>query len=305
MRAPARLCAWFLLATSAVYLAAQQPPEDLGRAVNFELQRIRAQNPMTRARASDELRMYARRADAAEHLRDSVAVIVPLLEDPLPVVRGNAAVIVALLGDEAQASRAYEALREDARSDNYAIRVGVARAAAYIGPTPEVIALLEDLAQNDEDEEVRIVAEDALSDAERPPPEEQSDDDWGFDEVEFFGGAADEDGAEEQDDEGDDPVSAWLTGQELADRLTSLVRRFPEYDAIEAVAQLTNRRRDVEIDGEEMPVGELLAPGVPRLMELVRSDPPPPPVVLRYAARVLGVSGDEAFDGLVVALEEE
>ena len=83
-------------------LMAQDAIEDVGRAVNFHLARLTAHNPMTRARASDELRVYAARSDGAEHVREELATIAPLLDDPLPVVRWNAAVIVATLGDERQ-----------------------------------------------------------------------------------------------------------------------------------------------------------------------------------------------------------
>ena len=294
----ATLLALTVLLACVAPVMGQDAIEDVGRAVNFQLARLTARNPMTRARASDELRVYAARSDGAEHVREELDAIQPLLDDALPVVRWNAAVIVATLGDEGQAAQAYDVLRSDAASEDYAIRLGLVDALAQIGPAPEVIALLEGLAQNDADEEVRGVAEEALWDIERAPPEEEPDD-WGFDPVEFFGGA-DDDGDGEEGRE-----ALFLTGQQAADRIASVAKRFPQVDAIETASQLTNWRRDIDVDGDRRPVAEFLAPGVPRLVEFIRSDPAPPARYLRHAARVLGVSGDEAFEALVVALEDE
>ncbi|MBT3268716.1 hypothetical protein HN371_16295 [Candidatus Poribacteria bacterium] len=300
MKARAALAALSVFLMASAALMAQDGIEDVGRAVNFQLSRMTALNPMTRARASDELRAYAARPDGAEHVRGKLDQILPLLEDALPVVRWNAAVMTATLGDSEQAALAYDVLHADAASEDYSIRLGLVDAVTAIGPTPEVIALLEDLAQNDDDEEVRGVAEEALWNIERAPPEESPDDDWGFDPVEFFGGGDDD------EDGGDgEPREVMLTGQQAADRIASVVRRFPQLDAIETASQLTNWRRDMDFDGDRRPVSEFLAPGVPRLVEFIRSEPAPPARYLRYAARVLGVAGDEAFEALVVALEDE
>lgn len=302
MRTRRALLALALSLSCVAAATAQDEAEDVGRAINFELARVAARNPMVRARASDELRVYAGKPAGADHLRAKLEDVLPLLADALPVVRWNAAVIVALLGNEAQATGAYDVLRADAQSDDYAIRLGLVEAASQIGPTPEVIALLEGLAQNDADDEVRSVAKEALWDIERAPPtDDEPDDDWGFDPAEFFGVANDD--AEESDDEG--IRAPLLTGQQAADRIASEVARFPELDAMLAVSQLTSWRRDLDFDGERRPVAEFIAPGVPRLVEFIRRDPAPPGLYLRIAARVLAVAGDDAFDALVVALEDE
>jgi hypothetical protein len=300
-----RLLSWGLLLVSTLRLVAQEDAHAVAGLVNAGLQQLGARHPTTRALASEELRLLATRPEAVEPLRAGLARVILLLDDPLPVVRGNVAVIVALLGDETQVDLAYAALRADSVDSKYAIRVGVARAAGHIGPTPQVIALLEGLGLDDEDHEVRTVASAVLAQIEMPTREADGPNDpWGSSPEAHFGGSAHTEAA--TSDDHDAPQSELrLTGLEAAGHISSEVRRFPARDAVETVARMTSHRRHVVVDGVDHPIDEYLAPGVAALMDLIRSRPAPPKGHLRNAARVLGIAGDDAFDALVAALESD
>ncbi|MBM3213870.1 hypothetical protein FJZ36_03020 [Candidatus Poribacteria bacterium] len=286
-----------ILAALALVLIATSgsaaPSDDAERAVTFQTARLTADNPFTRASATDELRRLSAVEANREALRGAVAALKPLLQDPQPVVRWNAAVVVARVGDDAAAQAAHAALERDTRDDLYSVRIGAVEALGELG-TPRAHELLTTVAETDDDEEVVDAARTQLG----PPPGRGN----AFD---AFGGAPE--GPDQQDRAG----GFWMLGAGDEDsespasalsRARDAAARAPAPDALATLADVSRFRGGFVTDEETVSLPDAFRPAVLPIMRMLRAGSPLSPMDARNAAWALGVSG--SLPMLIAALED-
>ena len=287
----------FVLALLALTLTLSAfAQEESGDAddIRFEIAKLEAQNPMTRARSMDALWRYAAQEANWPELRKALPKLQDLLNDPLPVVRARSALTLLRLAPEETREAAYKTLEKDAEHPQYHVRLAVVEAAELMGGDERLNALLRRLAEDD-DLDVREAAQAAINSLNRPrqrgggPQIGQI----GFDFNPFI----------DVESETSQPEEAVGSPSELA-QARDAVRRVPDPSALETLARLTRCRAGFQTEeGGLVSLAETLAPAVQPLIELLREEEPARPLDLRYAAIALGCADDEALPFLAASLE--
>ena len=283
-----------LLALTLIFSASAQEKNSAADDIRFEIAKLEAQNPMTRARAMDALWRYtAQEANWAE-LRKALPKLRALLDDPLPVVRARSALTLLRVAPEETREAAYAALEKDAEHPKYHVRLAVVEAAELMGGDERLNALLRRLAE-DEDLDVQEAAQAAINSLNRPRRR------GGAPQIEFvdvdFNPFMD---AEPRANQTEEAVGS---PSELA-QARDAVRRVPDPSALETLARLTRYRAGFQTEeGDLVSLAETVAPAVQPLIELLREEEPPRPLDLRYAAIALGCADDEALPFLAASLE--
>ncbi|GIX06910.1 MAG: hypothetical protein KatS3mg115_1313 [Candidatus Poribacteria bacterium] len=150
---------------------AQSDLDSVRREIEFEARRLDAGNPMTRARATDLLRHHARDPRTHPWIRPHLPKLRELLNDPVEVVRWNAAVALLRVGGDAEAEAAFEVLSQDAKRPEYDVRIGVVETLAELREWPQARSLLQELSRSDPDDQVREAARLVLQQGQRRGPE--------------------------------------------------------------------------------------------------------------------------------------
>ncbi len=262
--------------------------------IRFEIAKLEAQNPMTRARSMDALWRYAAQEANWPELRKALPKLQELLNDPLPVVRARSALTLLRLAPEETREAAYETLEKDAEHPQYHVRLAVVEAAELMGGDERLNALLRRLAEDD-DLDVREAAQAAINSLNRPRQRGGAPQigQIGFDFNPFI----------DVESETSQPEEAVGTPSELA-QARDAVRRVPDPSALETLARLTRYRAGFQTEeGGLVSLAETVAPAVQPLIQLLREEEPARPLDLRYAAIALGCADDEALPFLAASLE--
>ncbi len=288
-----------LVLTLTLTLSAQDAEKKSGAAddIRFEIAKLEAQNPMTRARAMDALWRYTAQEANWNELRKALPKLKELLGDPLPVVRARSALTLLRLAPEETRETAYDTLEKDAEHPKSHVRLAVVEAAELMGGDERLNALLRRLAE-DEDLDVQEAAQAAINSLNRPrrggggpqvPQLELIDVDFNP----FIDAEAE---TEQTEEEIGSP-------SELA-QARDAVRRVPDPSALETLARLTRFRGGFQTEeGGLVSLAETIAPAVQPLIQLLREEEPARPLDLRYAAMALGCADEEALPFLAASLE--
>jgi HEAT repeat protein len=280
-----RLGFLFALLLAATPLIGQ---EDAGRVIEFESLRLRAENPFTRAQASDTLRKLANDKANAPHLRETLRARKHLLDDPRPIVRWNIAVAIIRVGDMPEAEDAYRVFERDVRDTLYSTSIGAVEMLGELR-TERSREILRAAAASSPDDDVRDAAQGALA----PRNEGFGGDGDGFD---FAPSRRNDDNATTAERE-----------RSPAERLAQArfaVENLPSSSALATLADLTRYRGGFVLENERTTWSELVGPVALRLMRFLRQENPPSPMDVRNAARIIGVGGDAVTPTLIAALED-
>ena len=269
--------------------------EDVARSVYFEIRRLEAQNPSTRARATAQLRTLSLQPDAREELESALPKLRKLLEDEQSIVRWNSAVTLIRCEDADSVEHAYDVLRKDAVDPLYSVRLGVIETLIDIGPTDAALSILQELAEHDDDSEVQDEASyalDRIHDVARERRRRLNE--------------PEPDSPNQQPG----PTSAPWQREEPDPELvvatfTDDLRRLPNREAFESVTESIEGLAAFDIDGASISISSLLAPELPNLLAWVRSQDDPDPMTIRLAAKLLGRGDRTTLEALVPALEDD
>ena len=269
----------------------------IDRDIRYETLKLDAKNPMTRARAAEQLRLYAEEEANRPEIVRALDKLQAMLKDPAPVIRAKiAAVIIVAAADPAQRENAYQTLENDAKDAHYYTRLGVVETAELIGPDERLQSLLRYLAENDGDFEVAEAAEQALNALTRPRGNPNNARGFNFF-IDFnpFGPPPEQPQAEPETGVGSPEQLALL--QDAADRA-------PDPSALETLARLAAYSDGFQnADGERVPLAQAFLPANEPLLQFLSEKEAPNPLDLRCAAIALSAADAETLPRVAALLE--